>query len=142
MNCIKEENIQAYIDNELSIEETKKAEQHFIKCKDCNNLLQSYKKRSILLKEELSYHESIDIPDINLITNKGSSTIKRFIYAISAASILIAVLFAYNYDFNTTSSETNIAIINNFEFDANKSITNQGIEVIIVDSDGKIINNN
>jgi len=144
MNCISEENIQAYIDNELSINEKSKINEHITQCEYCTNNVHKQRMLASMLKENIAFDEPIAIPDITQIIDGSprwskEQYIKSIFYVAAAASIVLALLIGLNKKQELTPELTH-DYANHFEFDANKSITDQDFEITIIDSEGNITN--
>lgn len=143
MKCFKEDILQQYIDNELNNESKIAVEHHLSVCSDCMKKLEYLKDNSDFVISELSKLSSDinEIPDISTILPTSKKRIYRnLFYVLAVASVLIIGIFYYNNSNDITDSNENAVVyVNDFEFDANKSVTDQDFEIVIVK---KEINNN
>jgi len=143
MKCFKEDILQQYIDNELDNESKIAVEHHLSVCSDCMKKLEYLKDNSDFVISELSKLSSDinEIPDISTILPTSKKRIYRnLFYVLAVASVLIIGIFYYNNSNDITDSNENAVVyVNDFEFDANKSVTDQDFEIVIVK---KEINNN
>ncbi len=141
MNCFNDEQIQQYIDGELSEEEFKLFDTHLNICSVCKEkVIEQKENKDFILKQfgAISFSHSDSKQDIpELITPTKTISIKRLIYLVSAAALFFLAYFFTkpNIEIQNTPIQTN----NNFEFDANSSITNQDFEVSITDENGETI---
>ncbi len=141
MKCIEEEDIQRYIDQETTIEETKYIEFHIASCIDCKQKYLNHKKlcdEFVHSFNKIHSHEII-IPEFKYPKapkRSLKSKYKKLVYTISAASI---IAFAYFYFNNTNAGYKENLYMNSYDeiFDANKSIGQQGIMITISDADGQ-----
>ena len=141
MNCFNNNQIQYYIDGELSKKDLLLFESHINTCNSCKQkVIEQKENKDYILKQFESiriqqYHTEVGIPKFNKKSNL--IVVKRLIYIVSAASLIfIAYLFTKP---NTETQRILIQSNNNFEFDANSSITNQDFEINITNENGETI---
>jgi len=143
MKCFNEDILQQYIDNELDNESKIAVEHHVSVCSDCIKKLEYLKANSDFVISELSKLSSDknEIPDISTILPASKKRIyRKLFYVLAVASVLIIGVFYFNNRNDITdSNENDVVYVNDFEFDANKSVTDQDFEIVIVK---KEINNN
>lgn len=143
MRCIDPDQIQKYIDKELTPEEELEIKGHLEHCEACatktNNQLElatQVKDTINLLKEE-----PIDIPEFKIPQNREKIhvlTPRRLIYSVAAASILI--VFILLFQSKETEAEDNEYFMQlvEQEYDANRSISDQEMVIEIIDPEGNL----
>lgn len=141
MNCIKNTEIQEYIDGELSLNRATLIEEHLAGCAECSakvavrkQLVLRIKEASNILAEGLTEIPEIKIPQ----KQKSRSSLKRqiIIYSISAACILFfLVMVLFNKKTNVTEQQTIIYSLVP-DVDANLPITKQRIVINVTDING------
>jgi hypothetical protein len=142
MNCFNDEQIQHYIDGEISDTDLKLFELHLKTCNICKEkVIEQKENKKLLLKlfDSVENNQTTSIPPFNYKNNKPKRIgIKRLLLIASAASLLFITYF-----FLAQQKKEKQSIISssstNFEFDANSSITNQEFEITITDNKGNAV---
>jgi len=142
MKCIEDDIIQKYIDKEISVNEAMLIESHLATCSKCKQKYIEHKNLCNEMIQSLNegFSQHIYIPPFKYPkSTKRSlkSTYKKMVYAISAASI---IAFAYFFLTNTNAGSSEKMYVNSYDeiFDANKTISQQGIMITIIDPKGDI----
>jgi len=150
MNCIDDELIQKYIDNETSHKETAYIEEHTSSCIKCKKAIDEQRTLAAEMQRTINLlrEEVFEIPVFNIPTKeksrlkhkrKKSRVMLRWsLFASSAACILAFVLFILKPEKDTPIDHTTFFHETEIEFDANRSITQQEIVVKIFDYEGNI----
>ena len=141
MNCISNDIIQKYVDNEASSEEVKQVEQHISACEKCASKVAQQKQLALNVKDalDLLVEKETDIPafkkPLNIQTKKHSRYIKRFIYSASAACLMLFFLLLLKsnrkYEQPTLVMQTTTE-----DYDANQPLSKQNLVIEIIGSDG------
>lgn len=143
MSCIKDDLVQKYIDGEVSPEELASIKEHLSGCSACalqiearERLAKNIKSTIHLLDEAEVNIPAFIVPEHN--KPKKRTIINKYFLAVSAASILILVLFLLNKDGQHADSD--LIFVNSFEseFDANRTISQQEMVINIIDANGKV----
>jgi len=143
MNCIKTEIIQKYNDNEIIPEEAALIEEHISGCKKCAAAIKQQRQLSdsIIEAVNLLAMAKTEIPTFVAPASrrkKLSATIKKAVYYISAACILLYILVI---QLKKEPEKTHqMSIIHNIglEVDANKPVTKQEIVIYVIDENGNM----
>jgi predicted anti-sigma-YlaC factor YlaD len=143
-NCLSDEMLQHYIDEELSLNEQIKIEKHLAECEYCSAKFQDKKKLIELLSNGVPSvkDNEIIVPDFHPPEKqKLEGRKKKHIYWWStAASILILIsLFLFK---NTDDTDINLEYVYkemNEEIDANKPWHEQTTTIYILNESGEII---
>lgn len=146
MKCIHDELIQKYIDGEATLEEKAFIDEHISACEKCVEKLEHKQGLSIKMKAAINLlsNNQTDIPEFiqSIPLKKGKSIkLKRYIYSLSAACILILFfLFLYHGQdrVQTESLQVNIIYDLESEYDANLPPSEQEMVIQILDPDGKL----
>lgn len=126
MDCFEEGLIQTYIDGEIAKEEKRLIENHLKNCEACQSRLEEQKARksSVLTAINL-LAESAGKNENTYDIKVRKLPLKRVLYAITAASILL-IGFAFFKNFNKTQIyQPDIYYELDWSVDANKPITDQ-----------------
>lgn len=138
MNCIEEQLIQKYIDGECSEQETEMVEEHLLVCSECAGRLEEKRKLSVELKQLINSlsTNNIEIPPFTKRRMDSGKKLKIFIYSLSAACILLFVLFLF--DKRSNSDRNQITILQNIprEIDANRPASEQDFVIEVYDDFG------
>ncbi|GEM_PF-4969825 len=142
MTCINRETIQRYIDNEVKNSEKYIIEAHINICNRCASEV----KRADTLKNSINnalnnnLNKDIEIPDFKIPETEVKRTafiLKKVLYAAAVIMVITSlsvVVLVNNNNANVVIPETNT--IQNIEYDANKSIFDTEITVIVTDNEG------
>lgn len=103
--CLKDWQVQAYIDNELDENTISKLTVHIEKCKNCQEKIEARKSRIDKVFSQVDILTDYDYSNkSNSISNHTNKHVSRYIIGVSvAASIVIAVLF-FKHQTNITTS--------------------------------------
>src|SRR6056297_3184486 len=99
MNCLKNETIQAFLDNELAPEHVSQVKKHLKKCSICRAQLNSYKKDLTTIKNHLANQipaeKQVIVPPFRKPTGQPKNIWPKIrIYAVAAA---IATLISFTF---------------------------------------------
>jgi len=144
MNCINNETIQRYIDNEATSEEILYVNTHVSKCKHCAQIINRKRNLSETIKNSFNklVDEDFDIPSFTppLVARKQRKPLTRkFAIAFAAAAVIVfAVIVTPTGDIK---NENTRIITDNYyyETDANSAAGSQScLSVVITDAEGNI----
>ena len=135
MNCLSDEKIQAYIDNELFAEEQQQVKRHIDHCPECKNRYIAQKQfLDTFLQDFNSGTEDISIPGFQYPTKgvKPEFKIKRLFW-LGAAAVILFFLFVYSPNEEHIQNETEEAFMLeiDYEVDANKPWSEQDLTITI-----------
>ena len=145
MKCIDDELIQRYIDGETDFQETVEIERHTADCSPCTLKIEEQRAFADAVKRQLENWNSqpVVIPEfVAPAVNKRNLNIKirRYIYAASAAcaAFLLFFLISEHYEQNR---EDEMLLIYSFDgvFDSNKPVSQQEMNMIMMDTHGKVV---
>ena len=99
MNCLKNETIQAFLDNELAPEQVSQVKKHLQKCSICRAQLNTYKKDLVTIKKhlanQLSPEKQVVVPPFRKPPGQPKNMWPKIrIYAAAAA---IAMLISFSF---------------------------------------------
>lgn len=140
MNCIDEQLLQKYIDGECTENEKIVVNQHISDCLVC---AQKQSEREDLSKRMKQAINSLTIENIEIPTFKKRNTtstginLKQIVYSLSAACILLFVLFVF--DKKMVSNQKEITIVQSIprEVDANRPASDQEFVIEVYDGKGQ-----
>ena len=162
MKCIDDELIQKYIDNEVSLEDAANIDEHLLSCAECRYAVDKQKKLVGEVRDVINLFQvdAIEIPTFNIPVKDSKEVrpvkdvriklpvigerknrrafLRWSLIAVSAACILVCVLFTLRPEKNTPIDPDILLYGAENEFDANRSISQQDIVVKMVDSEGNI----
>lgn len=139
MNCIDESLFQKYIDHECTDVERKEIKHHLALCESCRVSLVEKENISIAIKRAVN---SLNIQDSRIpafdhrVKNKRNK-IKLFIYSLSAACILLLVLFVVEKQMEPNHNEITIVQSIPLEVDANRPASDQDLVIEVYDGKGQ-----
>ncbi len=141
MKCIDDELIQKYIDGEVSLQETGHIEAHMADCPQCARNIDEQSAFAGYIKRDISRlgGQPAVVPRfVAPVARKHRMNIriKHYIYAASAACILVLIIFTLPKN----SREKEIQLIYSFEgdYDANRPVSQQEMVIKIIDPKGKV----
>lgn len=140
MNCIDEQLLQKYIDGECTESEMAEVKQHLSTCLSCTQSLAEREKLSAGIKRALNALtvEEIEIPVFRNINKRSLNiNINLLIYSLSAACILLFVLFIVDKDFQPNPKEITIVQSVPVEVDANRPASDQEFVIEVYDGKGQ-----
>jgi len=148
MKCINNELVQKYIDGETNSQETANIEKHLTECTKCIKKVEEQKAFSDVIKNDtgLWYSQPVIIPEfITPVSNKRKISVKirHIVYAASAACAILLFVFLF-YEQNNLKEQSHpnsVHLIYTFsgDFDANKTISQQEMTIMVINSDKKTI---
>lgn len=146
MNCIKENTIQAYVDNEVSQKEKHRIEAHLHTCDKCAKKAEEIAKRSYALKNALNLSageikaQQFNQPKSELRVSKNIS-IKKLIYAsVSIAASLLIILLFTNRKAEPEISDISFIVYDlESDYNANLPISEQNLVIHVMDCEGNRI---
>jgi len=140
MNCIDEQLLQKYIDGECTELEITEVKQHLSVCPACTRRLAEGEKLSAEIKRALNFLtiDEIEIPAFrNIKTRSVNRNINLIIYSLSAACILLFVLFIVDNEIMPNQNEITIVQSIPLEVDANRPASDQDFVIEIYDGKGQ-----
>lgn len=140
MNCIDDQLLQKYIDSESTENESIEVKQHLSLCPACMQRLAEREKLSAEIKKALNCLtiEKMEIPAFrNSNTRSVNRTIKFLIYSLSAACILLFVLFIVDKGIESQQKEITIVQSIAVEVDANRPASDQEFVIEVFDGKGQ-----
>lgn len=143
MRCIDPDQIQKYIDKEVTQEEEAIIEGHLKHCEACatriNNQLELVKQVKDTMN--LLTKETIDIPEFEFPQNRKKThaiTSRRLIYGVAAACIIALLLIIFqNKDTVVENNEYFMQIVEH-EYDANRILSDQELIIEVIDPEGNL----
>lgn len=135
MNCLQDNNIQAYIDRELSSNEMEAMDKHLEECSFCKEKVE---KRKLLVTQLIG---DWNLPEVEFSIPEFrpkkqvvlKSTFKRkSLYWVGAAAMLIFFLFVYSPEQESIHPEQTETLFleMDFEIDANKPWAEQEMTIV------------
>ena len=145
MKCISSEDIQWYIDGELTKEEDLKISHHVNVCSKCADQYNRQKRLADFVRNGINEPENSlqVIPEFKHPDKKEKqkrlSTRQKLIYSLSAASILLLIGLSITQN-NKSQNQDEYIILQNIDdyYDANQPITDQTIVYNVIDPDGNV----
>ncbi|HET6558758.1 MAG TPA: zf-HC2 domain-containing protein [Prolixibacteraceae bacterium] len=140
MNCIDEQLLQKYIDGECTESEMLEVKQHLFICLACTQSLAEKEKVSLEIKRALNSltADQVEIPVFRNINKRlVNKNINLLIYSLSAACILLLVLFIVGNEFQPNQKEITIVQSVPVEVDANRPASDQEFVIEVYDGKGQ-----
>jgi len=144
MNCMHEEQIQQYLDNEYGAQEMEAIGQHLEKCSICRGALAQQRSRVLVVKQSLDLLVTQQ-PAIPEFTPQEKTYPKRKIttkfllpLAVAASLLLIVLLRPFFESDKQTANGQSAQFVVSEELDANKPVTEYPLTITIVSPDGSI----
>jgi predicted anti-sigma-YlaC factor YlaD len=148
MKCIDDEVIQKYIDGETNSRETAEIEKHLANCSPCAQNIEEQRAFADAVKNRIENWSSqpVVVPEFVATVvpkRKLNVKIRHYIYAASAACAALLLFFLIS-EHNGKNRENEIQLIYTFvgDFDANRTISQQEMTIIVIDANGKIVEYN
>jgi len=143
MKCFNEEFIQKYIDYELSMPEKTMFEEHVETCEACFRAFQQHSKLVENFKQAMGLiaDENIIIPPIKTKQtrkNTKAPKLKKLVYTLSAACIMLLIMIVLKNDANETTEDNNLYHRTEFYVDANQPLTEQELVIQTVNPEGEV----
>jgi len=139
MTCINEQLLQQYIDGECTVAEAKQLEQHLLACPSCASKHAQMKQLAGAVKQaiDLLKDDRIEIPAFKPAKQRPlNSTRKLIIYSLTAASILLFVLFFVDKKVQDHPNQMVVVKSVPAEIDANKTASEQEFVIEVFDGRG------
>lgn len=138
MNCIDEQLLQKYIDGECTETEKSDVKQHLSNCSECAQRLDERRKLSVELKLSINSltTDEVEIPIFRIRKTKSRKSLKIIIYSLSAACIILFVLFIVDKKNDSNQTQTAILQIIPREIDANRPASEQDFVIEVFDGKG------
>ena len=145
MSYIKPELIQKYIDRATTEKENTGIEQHLAVCPECTSRVAEMEVRAKNIRNAMNLlaGEETAIPAFvtprEFAKTRTISQRRRLLYGLSAACALVLAVTAIVFN-QTTRSPQNIVVVHSIdrEIDANRTVTQQSMEINVIDADGKV----
>lgn len=152
MNCIDEQLLQKYIDNECTDAEMNAIKHHLLHCEACQQKLAVSEKLSAEIKRAVNSLNRQDIArlpgmdsmggqEIPVFNNRNARlnnrNIKLLIYSLSAACILLLVLFIVDKEIGSNQNKITILQSVPVEVDANRPASEQEFVIEVYDGKGQ-----
>ena len=145
MSCIKTELIQKYIDKAASAKETETVGKHLAVCRECTARLAEMQRRAGEVKKALNIlaGDEVAIPGfiapVGISKTSETAGIKRYVFALLAASALIFAVMTVVFKLETRTSQQ-IVVVHpaGREINANQTVTKQQMVINIIDANGKV----
>ena len=138
MNCIDEQLMQKYIDGECTENEKTMVKQHLAGCSLCSRKQAEMEKLSFVIKQSINSLavENIEIPAFKIKKTTSRKNLKIILYSLSAACILVFVLFLV--DKKNEFNQKKITIVQSVtrEVDANRPASRQDFVIEVLDGKG------
>jgi predicted anti-sigma-YlaC factor YlaD len=139
MNCINKQQLQQYIDGECQKSEMVLIEQHLMGCPTCATKYFEMKQMALAMKQAMNLlkAENIEIPAFKPKSSTSiNKSIKLVIYSLSAACIILFVLFFVDKKIQSNQKEIIIVQCVPTDIDANKPISDQEFKIEVFDGRG------
>lgn len=138
MNCIEEQLLQKYIDRECTENEKVVVEHHLAHCTECRQRLTEKTKFSEQIKKRINSLtiENIEIPVFRIRKPASGKKLKIILYGISAASIILFILFFVEKKNELDSNRITILQSMPLEIDANRPASEQDFVIQVFDGKG------
>ncbi len=145
MNCIKTDLIQKYIDRAATVKEADTVEKHIAVCRECSARLTELRHRADEVKKALNIlvNNEVSIPgfiaSVGKTKTREAKRIKRYVFSLFAASVLIFLVMAIVITLNTRTQQQMVVVHTvDREINANHTVTEQLVEINIIDANGKV----
>ncbi len=145
MNCINEDHMQRYLDNECSQADREVIGQHIGQCQRCSSSFTEYSERLSKIKTlfELLNTKQSEIPEFRIPepNRKLRNIILRYLLPMAAAAGLLLLLLLRPFH-KTQELPSSGHYIQNYisgELDANKPVSEYPLVVTVIAADGSIL---
>lgn len=144
MNCISDEIIQYYIDNELTPEDRAGTEKHLTDCPECRKRLEEQRQLASFLKEANTETFEMEIPAFVPPSPKRELPLwkrRLYLYPGVAACCALLIYIMVHSSHKQVLPEAEYSIFYNLEgeFDSNKPFSQQDLQLYAVDRNGNIV---
>ena len=143
MKCIDNELIQKYIDGETTLSESKQVKKHISNCSQCTQDIEEQRAFTDCIKKGIGdwSKQLIVVPEfVTPILKKRRLNVKfkHYFYAVSAACAIFLFIFLFP---EQKSNEQETRLIYGFygEIDSNLPVYQQEMSIMIIDSNGKVV---
>ena len=143
MNCIDPDQVQKYIDKEVSPEEAVLIEGHIKHCEACAIRIYNQLELATQVKDAINLltEETVDIPKFKIPKSQKKwhvITSKRLIYSVAAACIIIIILIIFQTNYRADESNEYYMQLVEYEYDANRTLSEQKLVIEFIDPNGNI----
>lgn len=143
MRCIDEALIQKYVDKEATVTEANMIESHISHCSRCAERIEEQRSLVHQVKEAIASldDKKPDIPVLHLSGQSKEPRPNKFrigLYILSAACILLFALVFTKKQKQAPVVETLFMFNNGWEYDANRSLSEQELIIGVIDDRGHI----
>lgn len=145
MNCIDEDLIQRYIDEEVEVEEGRRVTRHLAVCPDCAKLVAERRQWALSMKRMIQEvaDEPVVVPPFAAPAKSVSlrSFRKRLVLVLSAACLLAFFVLHWNHpSAEKPSIEDELTILQHSDWsvDANQPFSKQGLQINLIDPEGNV----
>ncbi len=144
MRCISNELIQKFVDIEASAKENATIQSHLTTCIKCTKRIEEKSNTANRIKKLIGSinKNEIQVPLFQEPENQRKTLyihFKKFVYAASAACLLILFLIFHQKQKNEIEYMYSYDVAS--EYNANLPFSEQEMVIVIIDSEGKLINN-
>ena len=143
MRCIDPDQIQKYIDNEVTLEEKVLIKDHLKHCQACATRTNNQLEMATQVKDTINLitKETIEIPEFAIPEkqNKKHAIIsRRLIYSVAAACIIILILIIFQPDNRVDENSEYFMQLVEYEYDANRTLSEQELVIEFIEPDGTL----
>ncbi len=144
MSCIDDELIQKFIDEEATAQEVKLINQHISACRVCAEKIDQQKKLAVRIRKtiDLLVEDEIELPKFNYPAQNNrpvNTIVRRFLYVLSAACVLFFAIWVSDNGQQKEKEEVVFYYNVDWEFDANKPVSDQQMIINVIDADGNVL---
>ena len=136
MNCLNEDKIQRYIDDELNNAEKLEVNQHLSACSECSHKAERQKQLSTEFKSAFNATSDIDIPIPDLYGSRTKAITKKRSLWINSVAAALLILFVLTPKEQQQTYELSSFQSFDFEMDANQPITEMEMTIHTYDKQG------
>ena len=143
MRCIDPDQVQKYIDEEVSPEEAVVIEDHIKHCEACAIRINNQLELATQVKDAINLltEETVDIPKFKIPESQKKwhpITSKRLIYSVAAACIIIIILIIFQTNDRVDENNEYYMQLVEYEYDANRTLSEQKLVIEFIDPNGNI----
>ena len=143
MRCIDPDQVQKYIDEEVSPEEAVMIEGHIKHCEACAIRIYNQLELATQVKDAINLltEETIDIPEFKIPESQKKRyaiTSKRLIYSVAAACIIIIILIIFQTNARVDENNEYYMQLVEYEYDANRTLSEQKFVIEFIDPNGNL----
>jgi len=143
MRCIDPDQVQRYIDEEVTPEEAVMIEGHIKHCEACAIRINNQLELATQVKDAINLltEETVDIPNFKIPESQKkwhAITSKRLIYSVAAACIIIIILIIFQTNDRVDENNEYYMQLVEYEYDANRTLSEQKLVIEFIDPNGNI----